>query len=53
MPSAAYALVAVDEKAREHTTFPEADFHIDVDGGIESRGCTTIVRDDAEAAAED
>lgn len=46
-------LVAVDEKARRHTSFPDADFRIDVDGGVESRGCTVIARDEAEAAEKD
>jgi hypothetical protein len=46
-------LVAVDEKAREHTSLPAADFHVDVEGGVESRGCTVLARDDAEAAAEE
>lgn len=39
-------LVAVDEKARAHTSLPDADFRIGVKGGVESRGCTVLARDD-------
>ena len=39
--------VAVDEKAREHSSLPDAPFAVDADGAVESRGCTAVVRDEA------
>ena len=36
--------VAVDEHARDHSDLPAADFHVDADGAVTSRGCVLVFR---------
>lgn len=36
------AFVAVDEKARNESSWPEGEFNVTTDGAMESRGCTYL-----------
>lgn len=40
------AFAAVDEKARELTSWPEAELDVRTEGAIASRGCTSVARDE-------